>query len=391
MSIRYFTTLFLLAAPSYLFAQSSDGAAKVVLDDHFMVSARAAGLGGNLVGVADGVDAAYFNPAGIGGINWGPRVEKKGFLKKMSFPRVGVEANKNTQNLRKKILDTGNMETDLATGEALVNAASGERQYGRTSLAMDVQFGRAILIGYQDIQFAAIQNIEESAEAGGQIDLNYRSVSGVGYGYSASDSKKKFTLGVFSTYETRSDVKAESVSYTQIVTKEDRTTLISDNKQSWSGVSTHVGAMWVMAKKMRPTLGVSIRNLGQSKYKPKDEKTTEELIIPQKLNIGFSLSPKVGKEGLVNVMFETKGLSDHEMALKKKFGLGLEYTYGPFGSDSTFALRAGYTSAGASYGVGLNLGILKIEVASQAIDVGVGNANLPERRNLAIITVNPAD
>lgn len=48
------------------FAQDVDS--KTVLDPAPWSSARAAGLGGTLSGLADGIDAAYFNPAGIGGL-----------------------------------------------------------------------------------------------------------------------------------------------------------------------------------------------------------------------------------------------------------------------------------------------------------------------------------
>ena len=77
-----------------------------------------------------------------------------------------------------------------------------------------------------------------------------------------------------------------------------------------------------------------------------------------------------------------------EISVSKKWRIGMELTLGGFGSEGWLGLRAGYNPTGVSGGININLGLLQFEFASTVQDIGLGNYIVPERRNLAVISVN---
>ena len=109
------------------------------------------------------------------------------------------------------------------------------------------------------------------------------------------------------------------------------------------------------------------------------------------LALGFGLAPALGKFGRLNLGLEAGALTNKEVSGSKKLRSSVELTIGSSeGSRSLLGLRAGGTSAGVSYGLHLNLGLLAFEVASQAIDVGLDNEKLIERRLSGTVYIDVA-
>ena len=61
---------------------------------------------------------------------------------------------------------------------------------------------------------------------------------------------------------------------------------------------------------------------------------------------------------------------------------------GGFGSDAIFSIRTGVNDVGVSGGVALNLGLIQLELASLAQDIGLDNNRVLERRNVAVVSIN---
>ncbi|MEI6399197.1 MAG: hypothetical protein WCO71_10535, partial [Pseudomonadota bacterium] len=57
---------------------------------------------------------------------------------------------------------------------------------------------------------------------------------------------------------------------------------------------------------------------------------------------------------------------------------------------SILGLRVGGNDAGASYGAHLNVGLMGLEAESHAVDIGIDNERLIERRSSAVISINVA-
>lgn len=379
-----------VTAPSAEAASTDESDVQSVLDQSPIVSTRASGMGGALSTLADGLDAAYYNPAGIGGVHLGKTTPP--VLRGLHFPLLGAAANENASNLNAEFSSQGG-ETDRAIGQAIIDASAGKRQYGRVSYAFDATISRTMVAAFADVQFAAIKEPSNGSGEGG-ISMKYRSLSGAGMGFSATDPQGRFYLGMFSSANNLTVMEADNASYVDVINTDRRKAILRDNSTKWTGVGTNAGILWNFAKEWRPTLGIVARDAGNTVYKPQGARSSgepESLIIEQDLTAGFSISPELGKIAVLNVITEAHHLTIENMSLSKKFRAGVELLLDGTGSNSTFGLRTGYSSAGISYGANLNLGLIQIEAASEAIDIGLSNSAITERRYVAIFSTNMAN
>ena len=154
-------------------------------------------------------------------------------------------------------------------------------------------------------------------------------------------------------------------------------------------MGNNVGLTWKLGKKASPTLGVSMKNAGNTKLKAKGD--ADDQVLKQDLTVGFSVSPQFCKDNWANLVLEAQDLTNSDESLVKKYHLGTELLLGGFGSYATFGLRAGYAYAGPSAGLSLNLGLIGLEAGVYSVDVGDGNTKDVERRGIATLYVNVAD
>ena len=361
---------------------------KTVLDDSPFLSARAAGMGGALSTLADGIHAPFYNPAGIGGLHWGRT--RPPVIRQLHFPYVGVGANEATAKLKKEFSELGGGD-DKGVGAAIVDAHAGQRQYGRGTALVSMVVSRLMFVQSFDTQFAAFRK-ENETDPAKAISASYRSQSGTGAGMSVTDSKETLYLGAFASFNQRSQLKGD-FAYNDLVRSEDRKANLSPNMKRYSGVAGNLGMIWKLGNYGRPALALVNKNVGGARYNLSGDKSQTDpeehrIVDPENLTIGFSLSPEVGKNGAFNFIIEGQNLTQKEVALNKKFRTAVELNLGGFGSEAVFGVRAGYNLAGASFGLNLNLGLVQFEAASHAEDIGTGNLHVAERRNVAVFSVN---
>lgn len=371
----------LVGMPSVLAQTSEENAKKTLLNEDLWVSPRAAGMAGAVSSVADGVDAPYYNPAGIGGLYWGKT--RPPFLRQVIFPSFGAAVNDETKELQKEA-DEVNAAEDLSAGRALVDARAGRRHYGRVSFKQATTMGRSIFVPFFDSQAAAVPR------GGGSdlIDIQTRQQTGIGLGLSSSNKRETFHLGWFGYYATREEAQGE-ITYDEIVSPESRSDALDEITTKYEGFGNNFGMIWRFADAGRPALGLVFRNIGRSAFKPKD-KSKDTLYAEQNMVLSFSVSPKVGQTGAFSWVVEVDQLEDNELSVGEKVSTGVELNLGGFASRAAFGVRAGYSKAGPSAGLTLNLGLLHIEVASQSDSVGVGNNRVTEQRLSGVIYVDVA-
>jgi hypothetical protein len=308
-------------------------------------------------------------------------------MRKLYFPYVGVAANANASKLNS---DFGKEDgaRDASIGSAIVDANAGNRQYGRATLGLGAIIKRTAIVPFYDQQMAAVGQ----GNGTDLVDLRYRSTSGVAWGTSISDpSASVFSVGVGGQYNTIEQIEGQ-FAYLDLVNKDARADAVKDHTYKFSGHGLHVGLLWRLAKEGSPTLAVVGRNAGNTRYTSSKPEQYGDLVIKEDLTVGFSLSPKMGKSSRLNWVIEAGRISDDEVTLRKKFRTGLELLMGGGpGSYATFGARCGYNHAGASAGLLLNLGILTLEAASQAEDIGLENSRVIERRTVGAVSVNVAD
>ena len=396
---RRFMSMFCLVVMSGLacLASAQTNSAQIqnidsALDDTPFLSARGAGMSGALSTLADGIHAPYYNPAGIGGFETPKKNASP--IRQLYFPYLGAAANPNMLELIHQFRTQGGA-TDKTVGSAIVDANAGKTEYGRVSALASITLKRLILVQAVDEQFSAVKSSGTTAHEGA-IAANFRNRTISGAGFSLMDPHSRLLLGIFAYYDSQK-LFSGNFNYSEIVNTSDRYSLISKNSVSYTGLPINVGLLWILGKSLRPSLAMVVHNWGGTKYKASSQPTTgagaalpSSFVKEQDLDVGFSISPPLGKRGILNFLLEVDQLTEYDVSIYKKLRAAMELNLGGFGSDSLLGLRAGLNSVGLSYGVNLNLGLIQIEFASQAQDVGVGNARVLERRDVAIVSFNVA-
>lgn len=373
-------------APWTVLAQSVDEDERdqqTVLDSDPVLSTRGAGMGHALAPHADGNDAAFYNPAGIGGLHLGK--EPKHRVRQFYFLYGGAAINENSQELNQEMRTKG-AANDAAIGQAVIDANAGKRQYARVSLFPNLGYSRFMIGPIIDSQMAAVP-IGDNTDL---VDVHYRERTGIGMGFSVTDPKERLYLGVFATHLSIKDVRGEFL-YTDMIDKTARQEAIKDETNKYSGIATNVGMLWRIAKEGAPTLAIVARDVGGTSYQKTSGDAEGGLDIPQDLTFGLGLSPALGKIGYFNFSVEGAHLTAKETAVEKKWRSGMEFNFGDRGIKSFFGLRCGGSDAGASFGTHLNLGILGAQYANFAEDIGVDNKRMIERRQAFIVSVNLAE
>jgi hypothetical protein len=375
----------LISVAGTAYAQDDDSSieAKTTLDDAPLTAPRTAAMGGASSTLADDIDASWANPAGIGGYGWGDK--KIPTMRKFYFPFVGIAANENAREFQEDFSSEGGAG-NADVGSTLLEANAGKRQYVRSTAALGAVAGRLLILPFYDLQIAAVGR-------GGGTDLvamKYRSMSGVGFGGSIPAAENSVHLGWYSTWNSITQIEGTFL-HQDIARKDRRSEVLKEATRKYSGMAHNVGISWAMGKVASPRLAIVARNLQGASFAPSNAED-EPLKMREDLAMGFSVSPKVGNYGTMNWTLDVTRLSDRDVTLRKKIRSGIEYEFGPHrGSYSLFALRAGVNHAGASFGASANLGLICIETASHAEDIGAGNNRVIEQRNTGVIYVNVAE
>ena len=366
------------------YSQQASLEEKTLLHDNLWTSARAAGTGGALAGLADGMDAPYYNPAGIGGLHTSKKESNKA-IRFIGFPYGGVAVGENSVALNKEFSSTDEAGADPVVTRAVLDAHEGNRQYARFSLVPAFVVSRFMVAYIYDSQIAAI-GLQDGS---GLIRTAQMETSGLGAGFSATDPDGKFYIGAFAASLEKTTLQGD-LSFNQIADPVTRKDVIKDAKKKYKGTAAHAGILWRIAKKAKPSLGLVVRNAGDSKYESSDP-SEDAMVVEEDVALALTISPQLGKWGFFSFSLEGDHLTDHKMAVKKKLKAGMEMTIGGlFGNSSGFGLRAGYNVAGASYGFHANLGLVGIALSSYAEDIGLENKQMVERRYVGVASVNVA-
>ncbi|TWW09982.1 hypothetical protein E3A20_08870 [Planctomyces bekefii] len=353
-----------------------------VIEESYFTNPRTTAMGGASITVADDLDAAFANPAGIGGLNLNRKDAP--YLRKLYFPWLGLGANAKSAKLYREFKDQGG-GSDSTIGRAIVDAHSGDAQYARANFALGMVFGRTLLVPFADSQLAAV------AQGSGTdaIDVRYRGTSGVGYGFSAQDPAGRISIGYFGFAASRKETQGV-FSYNEFTDSSARKAAIKESSINYEGVGQNVGIIWRIAETARPTFGLNLKNAGDTVYTSSSEEH-EDLIETQDLNLGFSVSPKLGSNSSFNFVVQADHLLDYEFPTKKKYHIGLELCLAGFGSYSTMSLRSGYNDDGPSAGLSLNVGLVALESSVYSVDIGVDNEKMVEQRYMTTLMVNVAE
>jgi hypothetical protein len=355
--------------------ESGEAKTATVIDEVPLATARSLGMAGAIAPIADDLDAAFNNPAGIGGRTWdGTSVP---LARKVYFPWLEATANKNSLDLVQDLRGS-EAATDKTVGKGIIDAHAGERQFARASFLSGVVLGRTMVVPFADVQMAATAR-EGGAE---DIDAHYRFLRGIGAGASVQDPEGRLMLGYFGTLATRTDTVG-TFAYDDFV----GSATPQEGSETRAGVSHNFGMNLRLAKTAMPTLAVAVKNAGGTRYSGDGEAMT----VRENISAGLSVSPRFGKSTYLNLVAQGDELGNVHVSTPKKLRAGVELTFGGFGSYATLGLRAGANYAGLSYGGSLNLGLVGFEAAVSSVDIGLGNDKVVEQRYTGTAYVNVAE
>ena len=361
-------------------AEESD----TILDDAPFTTARANALGGALSTIAEDLDAIYYNPAGIGGLGFDSSPRKSPFTSTFVFPYAGVSMNQTADTIRKEFSAKG-AQSDANAGAAIMDANAGKRQYLRATLMpMGFISGRIAFAPTIDHQIAAVPVPDNP----GKVHMRYRTFSGTIIGSSVADYANRISLGVSQTIGTIQETDG-AFDYLDFADVEKRKTVLGENRKTYTASTTNVGLTIRLPKKIAPTFAIVARNMGNTKNRATNP-ADEPLYFNEDLTAGASISPKLGKFGRLNVLVEASHLTQiHVPAIKKLHG-GVELLVGGDTGHAPVGIRVGGNEAGISYGMHLNLELIGIEAESHAVNIGVNNNRVIERRTSFISYINIA-
>lgn len=368
---------------NYLLCQTNTSPTEdAVFDESLWSSARAEGLAKAVATTANGMDAAYYNPAAIGGIEVSGN---RPTINQLHFPYIAASVNNDTVELKQNLSKAGDLN-DEDVAKQILRTQEGKRQYGRLSVVPNIIFWRTMISYVYDTQIAAAPEDTSTTD----VSVVSRTVRGPSVGFSFKDPKQRFYFGLHSGFYQR-DVIDATFSFTELNDPDTRRARFNDEQQHYEGSPITVGTIWVLAPYWRPSLALVFRDAGGTKYRNKDS-SQEDLLVKEDATLSFSLSPNLKSWGTVHFTIEGEKLSQSGSSLEKKLKSSLEWTFGPrFGAEALIAPRIGINAAGVSYGAGINLGIIGLNLASSVEDVGVNNISVIERRASMNFAVNVAD
>ena len=356
----------------------ADQTARTVLDDSLWVSPRADGMAGAIAPLADGDEAPYYNPAGIGGTNPAGAAPA---IRHLNFPFIGASVNQSALGLRHDMSTAGT--SDPALTEAILNAKKDQRQYGRVSFVPSIGISHLYLGYIMDTQVAALSLGNDT----NMVRTHYRSQSGPGVGFSACDAHQRLCLGAFGAYLNRTEVEGD-FSFDEINDPTLRKAALKRESHGYQGTSGDVGATWQMGKVAKPKFAVVAHDVGDTRFKA-DSADTATVVQKESLSAAFALSPEINRSAAFHFVLQGNDLTENSTSMEKKMRVGMELTLGAQNAHRpVFGLRAGYASAGASYGMNFDLGMLEFAASSYAVDIGTANNTVIERRYSATFAAN---
>lgn len=379
--------LILGLAPSGVYAQE-----KISFDPHASfdrspwVSARAAGMSEAVSPIANGLEAPYYNPALIGGLNY---KQMRGPVSNLQFPSVGAAWGPSSMPLMKEVAQGGSPRTPAAA-EQLRRAYDGSHAYGRFTLLPTVTFYR-VFVGYvYDSRAAAVPR----SDASDVIDVASQQQSGPMLGFSLGSPTRNFYLGLSTAFIQRAEIQGSIPLSVPDPAEGEEDALpqgfdLIENR--FRGSPLHLGTLYSFNYRWRPSISLVARNLLGTLYSSSNSEVASYK-EREDITLGFGLSPNLGTWGIWSSVLEFADTTRSDKSFASKVRFGSELTFGnAFGAQAGFALRMGYRQAGPSFGLGVNLGLIGIQAATYAEDIGIDGERMIERKSMVNVGINIAD
>lgn len=351
------------------------------LSNRPFTSIRGEALSGVLTGWADGADAFYDNPAGIGGLE--PKLQPQG-LSQLTMPYFGVAANDNATSLFPRLRQAHSARDAAMTDEAL-SGARDEVEYARASFIPNFVYKRLFVGLLLDSQIAM------APRDNNRVDIIQQTDQGALVGFSGEGAKGIVRLG-FSAALVNRNIATGQIPYEELLKTDTRNAALEEGSLDYRGERYNLGLIITPTLKSLPlSFGVTAKDIGNSKLRPAHE-GDDEIIIDQQIDTSAQL-----KFRFIDLIMLHWGVAANDISSKwtnysEKFSTGLELNVGNRpGSLSGFGMQTSYSYRGLAYGAHLNLSVISLAYASYPVQVGTAEESLIERRHAGILSLNVAE
>ena len=344
-------------------------------------SVRGEALSGVLTGWADGSDAFYDNPAGIGGLD--PKRQPKD-LSQLSPIALGVAANENAQKILPR-LRSANEAKDNTLTEEILSESQNKVEYARASFVPNMIYRRLYLGFLYDSQVVLAPRENR------MMDMQQQTDQGPLIGFSGEGSKGLVRLGLSAAMINRTFSSAQ-LPYDELLPSDSRKKALNDYTKNYRGERYNLGLLITPKfRKLPLSFSLSAKDLGHTRLRPSRE-GDDELIISQQIDSSAQLSFLWEGSLAMNIGLAATDISSKWVKSTNKFATGMELNYGERpGSLSGFGLQTSYSYRGVAFGSHINLSVVRVEYASYPVDVGTSQESLIERRHAGILSFNVAE
>lgn len=319
-------------------------------------SVRALGMGNAYTAVVDDGDSLFYNPAGlnrVSGVNW-----------EIIDPRVGTDDI--------NIVQTVNSFKSSSNLTSAIQSQYGKSEWanvGAKSVFTFPHFGAGVF-GNSDTLLSVSNppypqlNLQSYSDYGGVVGLGFEPVPSI------------VKFGLDTKYIMRTGTES-------IFTADQLATLTSDQisnalNSSGTGYAVDTGLLVTIPSPIRPTLSFVWKNMGCTAFTKTAGPTApppiqDEMVIGAALEITaplISISPAI----------DYKYVNRADIQFGKKISLGIEV------SLPLLVFRAGFNQGYYTGGVGVDLGIIKVDAATYAEELGEFPGQIEDRRYIAQAT-----
>ncbi|MBI5179497.1 MAG: conjugal transfer protein TraF [Nitrospinae bacterium] len=346
------------------------GTAQAVENSSFYRGIRPLGMGDAFTALANDENAAFYNPAGLASVSEG----------KIEIFNPLIEVGSNTMSFYNdaKNLNTG----DTASAVDLMKANVGKHQHARFSIFPNYTrhnfeigiIGQGTVDGEIHSPAYPVMTMDVKVDAGALAAI------------AGTFMEDRLQLGGTLKYVQRTRFYKD---FTAAMVANSNTSYSFDqDKKTASAVGLDVGAIYKLKNETwNPTLGVAILNLGDMNFGDMTVTTLSSPLenkIKQSINLGAAASYSLAWASLTGAV-DIKDIANNtstDSDKGKKLHVGLEAKL-----PKILTLRAGWNQGYLSYGVGVDLWLLKLSYAYYKEEIGAYAGQREDARHVVQLSL----